>query len=75
MFRVLELRVLLLADRRLHFVKRLLNEHTVLNVQDTICVALDVWVVSHHHAGGRCVLTLTLRTDTVDVQYQVHDRD
>ena len=67
--------ILFFFDGSLHFVKSLLDELTVLYVEDTVGVALDLWVMRHHHARRSAVLTLTLWADAIDVENQVHDGD
>ena len=68
-------RVLLFFDGGLHFVESLLDELTVLYVEDAVGVALDLWVMRHHYASRSAVLTLTLRTDAIDVENQIHNGD
>lgn len=75
MLSMLELSVLILSDRGLHLVQSLLHKHTILHVQDTVSVALDVRVMRNHHTSGRCVLSLSLRANPVNVQDQVHNRN
>ena len=74
MLSVLELSVFFFSDRGLHLVERLLNEHTILHIQNSISITLDVRVVSHHHASGRCVFTFALGANSVDIEDQVHNR-
>ena len=65
--------ILLFFDGGLHLVESLLDELTILYVEDAVSVALDLWVMRHHNASRSAVLTLTLWTDTIDVENQVHD--
>ena len=65
--------ILLLFDGGLHLVECLFDELAVLDVQNSICVAFDLWVVGNHDARGSTMLTLSLRPDSVDVEDQVHD--
>ena len=67
--------ILLFFDSGLYLVESLLDKLTVLHVKDAISVALDLWVMRHHNASRSAVLTLTLWTDTIDVENQVHDGD
>ena len=67
--------VLILLDSRLHFIKGLLDEGSVLDVQDAICVALNLRIMRHHYTCRCTVLTLSLRANPVDVQDKVHDCD
>ena len=71
---LLEGGVLFLSDGGLDFVERLLHKLAILHVEDPVCVALNIRVVSHHHASGGSVLAFALRAHAVDVQDQVHDR-
>ena len=70
-----EVGVLFLFDGSLHLVEGLFDELTVLHVEDAVSVAFDFWVMRHHHASCRAVLTFALRADAVDVQDQVHNSD
>lgn len=75
MLRLLELSILLFSYRGLHLVEGLFDELTILNVQDSISVAFNVWIMGHHHARGSCFLTVSLWSNPVDIQDEVHDRD
>jgi hypothetical protein len=57
----------------LDLVESLLDELTILDVQNSIRVALNIWVVRDHDAGGSGLLAFALGTDPVNVQNQVHD--
>ena len=65
--------ILFFFDGSLHLVERLLDELAVLNVQNSIGVAFDLWVVGDHDARSRAVLALSLGPNSVDVEDQVHD--
>lgn len=65
--------IFLFFDRSLNLVEGLLDELAILHVQNPVGVAFNLWVVRHHHACCRAVLTLSLRTHPVDIQNQVHD--
>ena len=67
--------ILLFFDGGLHLVESLLDELTILYVENAVSVALDLWVMRHHYASCSAVLTLTLRTDAIDVENQIHDGD
>lgn len=70
---VKEARVLVFFYGRLHLIQCLLYKDTVLDVDDPVSIALDLRVVGDHHAGCRGVLALSLGTNPVDVQNEVHD--
>jgi len=73
MFCLLELSVLFFSDGCLDLIKTLFHEATVLHVKNAIGVALNIRVVSNHNASCRCMFSLTLRTDSINVQNQIHD--
>ena len=68
-------RVLILFDGGLHLVERLFDEGAILDVQNAISIALNFRVMGHHHARRCAVLTFSLRSDSVDIENQVHDGD
>ena len=68
-----EVSVLVFFNGSLHFVEGLLNELAILDVKDAVGVAFNLWVVSDHHASCCTVLTFALRSNSVDVENQVHD--
>lgn len=74
-FVVEELGIFSFPDTGLHLIDRLLNKHSVLHIEDSISIALKLWVVGHHHASGACVLSFPAGTDAVDVKKKVHHRD
>ena len=65
--------ILLFFDSSLNLVESLLDELTVLYVENAISVALDLRVMRHHDTCSGAVLTLTLWTNAIDVKNQVHD--
>lgn len=65
--------VLLFFDGSLDLVEGLFDERAILNVEDTISIALDLWVMSNHDTCCCTVLTFTLRSNPVDIKNQVHD--
>ena len=67
--------IFLLFDGGLNLVESLLDELSILYVEDAVSVALNLWVMRHHNASRSAVLTLTLRTDAIDVENQIHDGD
>ena len=70
---VQEFSILFFFDGGLHLVECLFDELAVLDVQNSIGIAFDLWVVGNHDARGCTVLALSLRPDSVDVEDQVHD--
>jgi hypothetical protein len=65
--------VLFFFDAGLHFVEGLFDELAILHIEDAVGVALDLWVMCHHHASCCAVLTLALRTNAIDIEDQIHD--
>ena len=65
---VKELSVFLLSDGSLHRVDSLFDKDTVLNIEDTICIAFQLWVMSDHDTGSTCMFSLSTRANTIDIQ-------
>ena len=70
---VQEVGILFFLDGRLNFIESLFDELSILYVEDAISVALDLWIVRHHHASGGAVLTFALGSNAIDIENQVHD--
>lgn len=68
-----ELGVFVFLDTGLDLIQSLLDELAVLDVQDSVSVALNLWVVSDHHASSCTLLAFSLWANSVDVEDEVHD--
>ena len=68
-------RVLIFLDGGLYLVERLFDEGSILDVENAISVALNFRVMGHHDACRCAVLTFSLRSNSVDIENQVHDGD
>ena len=69
-----ELGVFIFLNTGLDLVQSLLDELAILDVQDSVGVALNLWVVSDHHASSGALLAFSLWSNSVDVEDEVHDR-
>ena len=72
---VKELSIFFFSDCCLYLIDGLFHEYAVLHVQDTIGIALEFGVVSHHDARGTCVLAVTAGSNAVDIEEKIHNRD
>jgi len=69
----LEVSVLLFSDSSLSFIQGLLYELSILNVQNTVSITFDLRVMSYHHAGSGSLFSFTLRSNSVDIEDEIHD--
>ncbi len=70
-----ELGVFGLTNGCLDRVDSLFDKDTVLNVENTVGIALKFGVVRDHDKSGTGVISFALGTYSVDVEEKVHDRD
>ena len=68
-----ELCVFIFLDRSLDFIECLFHKLAVLHVENPVSIALDLWVMRHHHTCRCTLLAFTLRSHSVDVEDEVHD--
>ena len=64
----MELGIFLLADCCLNLVEGLFDKGSILDIEDSIGIALDFRVMGHHDAGGGGVLTISVWPYSVDVE-------
>lgn len=70
---LLEFGIFRFPDCCLHLVESLLDECAILNVEDSISIALNFRIMSDHDASCSSVLTIAVWANPIDIQEKVHD--
>ena len=63
-----EFSIFIFFDWGLYFIKCLFNKLSVLDVEDTIGIAFNLWVMGYHDTSSGSLFTFSLWSNSVDIQ-------